>query len=96
MWRLLAALGPRVGPGVAVRCPLGVVPAAPREEEPEISPRPRRSSRNSKESGGSAARRRFRAEGHGHSVISTGSGFSTMSVFDRFEQPERRRWRGSL
>ena len=29
-------------------------------------------------------------------MISTGSGFSTMSVFDRFEAPERRPWRELL
>lgn len=69
---------------------------SPGEEDFEDSPRPRRlsqSSRRSKDSTGSGARRRFAAEGRGVSVFSVGSGFSSASVFDRIElPPEKRDW----
>ncbi|CAK9052298.1 unnamed protein product [Durusdinium trenchii] len=69
------------------------------EDELE-TPRPRRtsqSSKRSKDSGGSTARRRFSAEGRGVSLYSVGSGFSSASVFDRLELPsEKRPWRELL
>eukprot|EP00435_Cladocopium_sp_Y103_P025442 s2624_g6.t1 len=67
---------------------------SPGEDDFEDSPRPRRlsqSSRRSKDSTGSGARRRFAAEGRGVSVFSVGSGFSSASVFDRIELPPEKR-----